>query len=71
MIWIIGIAFIFIIAFIIIKLSIDTSKNPDSNLGILDHPSTYEKPNIEMVDKSLNSIKNKDSSVNDDSLKWE
>lgn len=67
MIWIIGIVFVFIIAFIIIKLSIDTTKNPDSNLGILEHPSTYEKPNIEVVDKSLKSNKN----VDDNTVNWE
>ncbi|RKE98948.1 hypothetical protein [Ichthyenterobacterium magnum] len=53
MYWIIGTAVIFIVAFIIIKLTINTKKNPDSNLGILDHPSTYKRQNVEMVDESL------------------
>ena len=54
MLWFIGgIVFIFVLAFVIIKLTINTKENPDSALGILEHPGTYKKPNIEMVDKSL------------------
>ncbi|MAX69703.1 MAG: hypothetical protein CMC76_01160 [Flavobacteriaceae bacterium] len=53
MLWFIGgIVFIFVLAFVIIKLTINTKENPDSNLGILEHPSTYKKPDIEMVDDS-------------------
>jgi len=70
MIWIIGIVFIFIVAFIIIKFSIDTTKNPDSNLGILEHPSTYKKQNIEMVDESVDLVDNTDS-PDDDTVSWQ
>ncbi|MDH7913602.1 hypothetical protein [Winogradskyella sp. SYSU M77433] len=57
MLWFIGgIVFIFVLAFVIIKLTINTKENPDSNLGILEHPSTYKKPDIEMVDKSLEDL---------------
>ena len=53
MYWVIGTIFIFVLAFVIIKLVVNTEENPDSNLGILDHPSTFKKQNIEMVDDSL------------------
>ncbi|WP_369998866.1 hypothetical protein [Winogradskyella sp.] len=53
MYWVIGIVFIFLLAFVIIKLTINTRENPDSTLGILEHPSTYKKPDIEMVDECL------------------
>lgn len=58
MYFLIGTIAVFIIAYIIIKLTINTKENPDSQLGIMDHPSTYKKQSIEMVDKSL---KDKDS----------
>ena len=58
MYWFVGsIVFIFVLVFVIIKLTINTKENPDSTLGILEHPSTYKKPDIEMVDKGL--IENK------------
>lgn len=56
--WFIGVIVISIAAFIIIKLSIDTNKNSDSNLGILEHPSTFEKQPIEYVEKSLDKDSN-------------
>ena len=56
MFWLItGIVFIFVLAYVIIKLSINTKENPDSGLGILEHPSTFKKQDIEMVDESLKS----------------
>ena len=70
MYWLIGILVIFIVAFVIIKLSIDTGKNPDSNLGILDHPSTYEKDDIEMVDESLTKGNEKEN-LDDNLAKWD
>ena len=45
------------LAYVIIKLTINTKENPDSNLGILEHPSTYKKQDIEMVDND--SLSNK------------
>jgi len=58
MYWFIGsIIFVFVLAYVIIKLTINTKENPDSNLGILEHPSTYKKPDIEMVDND--SLSNK------------
>lgn len=57
MYWFIGsIIFVFVLAYVIIKLTVNTKENPDSNLGILKHPSTYKKPDIEMVDKSLEDL---------------
>lgn len=53
MYWLIGVIAIIVLAFVIIKLTINTKENPDSNLGILEHPSTFKKQGIEMVDKSL------------------
>ncbi|WP_353776936.1 hypothetical protein [Winogradskyella sp. 3972H.M.0a.05] len=52
MYWLIGIVIVFIIAFIIIKLAFNTDENPDSQLGILEHPSAFEKSGIERVDKA-------------------
>ncbi|MAG85953.1 MAG: hypothetical protein CMB97_00855 [Flavobacteriaceae bacterium] len=58
MYWFISsIIFVFVLAYVIIKLTINTKENPDSNLGILEHPSTYKKPDIEMVDND--SLSNK------------
>ncbi|MDG4715101.1 MULTISPECIES: hypothetical protein [Winogradskyella] len=58
MYWFVGsIIFVFVLAYVIIKLTINTKENPDSNLGILEHPSTYKKPDIEMVDND--SLSNK------------
>ncbi|NRA93681.1 MAG: hypothetical protein HRU26_13565 [Psychroserpens sp.] len=56
--WVIGVIVISIAAFIIIKLSVDTNKNNDSSLGILEHPSTFEKQPIEYVEKSLDKDSN-------------
>ncbi len=50
-----GIIFVFALAFVIIKLTINTKENPDSSLGILEHPSTFKKQEIEMVDEHLKS----------------
>ncbi len=58
MYYLIGTIAIFVLAYIMIKLSINTKENPDSQLGIMDHPSTYKKQDIEMVDKNL-TINNK------------
>ena len=58
MYWFISsIIFVFVLAYVIIKLTINTKENPDSKLGILEHPSTYKKPDIEMVDND--SLSNK------------
>lgn len=58
MYWFVGsIIFVFVLAYVIIKLTINTKENPDSKLGILEHPSTYKKPDIEMVDND--SLSNK------------
>lgn len=58
MYWFVGsIIFVFVLAYVIIKLTVNTKENPDSNLGILEHPSTYKKPDIEMVDND--SLSNK------------
>ena len=46
-----GIIFVFVLAFVIIKLLINTKENPDSSLGILEHPSTFKKQDVEMVDE--------------------
>lgn len=51
--WIIGFIVIVIAAIVIIKLIVPKDRNPESNLGILEHPSTFEKQPIEYVDKSL------------------
>ena len=53
MYWAIGTIFIFVLAFIIIKLVVNTKDNPNSKLGILEHPSTFKKQDVEMVDDSL------------------
>ena len=67
MYWLIGsIIFVFVLAFIIIKLSVNTNANPDSGLGILEHPSAFKKQDIEMVDKHLKSDYN--SSAEDNSI---
>ena len=51
MYWFIGaIIFVVVLAFVIIKLSVNTKENSDSKLSILEHPSTFTKPDIEMVD---------------------
>lgn len=42
MYWLIGTLFIFVLAFVIIKLSINTKENPDSSLGILEHPALFK-----------------------------
>ena len=68
MYWLIGIISVFIVALVIIKLSIDTKKNPESNLGILEHPSTYSKQPIEMVDKQIKHEEDKDS-LDEDTVK--
>ena len=54
MYWFLGsIVFVFVLAYVIIKLTLNTKENPDSGLGILEHPSTFKKQDIEMVDESL------------------
>ncbi|BAO75689.1 hypothetical protein [Winogradskyella sp. PG-2] len=53
MYWLIGIIIVFALAFVIIKLTINSKENPDSSLGILEHSSTFKKQDIEMVDDSL------------------
>ena len=53
--WIIGIIIVVIAALIIIKLIAPNDSDPDSKLGILEHPSTFKKQSIEYVDKSLTS----------------
>ncbi|MBO6605494.1 hypothetical protein [Psychroserpens sp.] len=53
--WIIGFIIIILAAVLIVKLIVPKDSNPDSNLGILEHPSTFEKQPIEYVDKSLTS----------------
>ena len=54
MYWFLGsIVFVFVLAYVIIKLTLNTKENPDSGLGILEHPSTFKKQDIEMVDKSM------------------
>ncbi|TDY13681.1 hypothetical protein [Meridianimaribacter flavus] len=53
MYWIIGIIVVFVLAYIIIKLTINTKENPDSSLGVLEHPSTFEKQQIERVDNNI------------------
>ncbi len=56
MIWVFGTIFIFVFAFVIIKLTINAKENPDSKLGILEHPSSFNKQDVEMVDDSLNEV---------------
>lgn len=56
MIWVFGTIFIFVFAFVIIKLTINTKENPDSKLGILEHPSSFNKQDVEMIDDSLNEV---------------
>ena len=56
MIWVFGTIFIFVFTFVIIKLTINTKENPDSKLGILEHPSSFNKQDVEMVDDSLNEV---------------
>ena len=63
MFWLISIIAIFVIAFVIIKLTINLDKNPDSNLGVLEHPSTFKKQDIEMVDEKLGQNNEMDSSL--------
>lgn len=54
MAWFIAsIIFVFVLAFVIIKLSINKNENKDSGLGILEYPSTFKKQGVEMVDESL------------------
>ncbi|MCA0152289.1 hypothetical protein [Winogradskyella vincentii] len=56
MIWVFGTIFIFVFAFVIIKLTINTKENPDSKLRILEHPSSFKKQDVEMVDDSLKEV---------------
>ena len=56
MIWVFGTIFIFVFAFVIIKLTINKKENPDSKLGILEHPSSFNKQDVEMVDDRLNEV---------------
>ena len=56
MIWVFGTIFIFVFAVVIRKLTINTKENPDSKLGILEHPSSFNKQDVEMVDDSLNEV---------------
>lgn len=56
MIWVFGTIFIFVFAFVILKLTINTKENPDSKLGILEHPSSFNKQDVEMVDDSLSEV---------------
>ncbi|MEY8849363.1 hypothetical protein AB9K26_11135 [Psychroserpens sp. XS_ASV72] len=58
--WILGFIVIIFAALVIIKLSVNTNDNPDSNLGVLEHPSSFEKQGIEYVDKSLKSDSKKE-----------
>ena len=51
MLWLLGTGFIIILALAIIKLVVNTNDNPDSSLGILEHPSTFKKQKIEHVDE--------------------
>ncbi|WP_417290775.1 hypothetical protein [Corallibacter sp.] len=53
MYYLLGTIAVFVIAYILIKLTVNTKENPDSQLGIMDHPSTFKKQDIEMVDKRL------------------
>ena len=53
MFWLIGFVVIFVLAYIIIRITINTNENPDSTLGILEHPSTFKKQDIEMVDEAF------------------
>ncbi|WP_418512745.1 hypothetical protein [Corallibacter sp.] len=53
MYYLIGTIAVFVIAYILIKLTVNTKENLDSQLGIMDHPSTFKKQDIEMVDKRL------------------
>ncbi|WP_111683095.1 hypothetical protein [Winogradskyella tangerina] len=61
MAWFIAsVVFVFVLAFVIIKLSINKNENKDSSLGILEHPSTFKKQGVEMVDESLKSKSSQD-----------
>lgn len=51
MYYLLGTIAVFVIAYILIKLTV--KENPDSQLGIMDHPSAFKKQDIEMVDKRL------------------
>ena len=64
--WIIGSIVIMIAAFIIIKLMVPKDSNSDSNLGILEHPSTFEKQSIEYVDETLRSTKSNSNTNGDE-----
>ena len=56
MAWFIAsVVFVFVLAFVIIKLSINEDEKKDSSLGILEHPSTFKKQGVEMVEESLKS----------------
>lgn len=56
MIWfVISIGVIMIIG-IVVKIILSINKNPDSALGILEHPSTFEKPDIEMLNSTKKTI---------------
>lgn len=51
--WVLGFIFIIVLAYVIVRLSVNTNDNKDSKLGILQHPSFYKKQEIEMVDDSI------------------
>ncbi len=55
--WIIGFIVIILAAVLIVKLIVAKDSNPDSNFGILEYPSSFEKQPIEYVNKSLTSSK--------------
>lgn len=55
MYYLLAIPIIFIVAYVIIKLTMNTKENPDSKLSVWEHPSTFKKQNIEMVDNALKS----------------
>lgn len=55
MYYLLAIPIIFFVAYVIIKLKMNTKENPDSKLSVWEHPSTFKKQNIEMVDKTLKS----------------
>lgn len=42
---------VIVIAFIVVKITTNKAVDPDSQLGILEHPSTFKKQGVEMVEK--------------------
>ena len=38
--------------FVIIRLVVNTNENPDSSLGVLEHPSKFKRQRIERVDET-------------------